>query len=68
MNNKQQFQISGTHCPACKRLIERRISEVNGVTEVDVDFETGKTEISATRALLKDEIQKALEGMEYKVI
>ena len=41
---------------------------MNGVAKVIVNFETGKTEISASRTLLKDEIQKVLEGMEYKVI
>ncbi len=68
MENKQIFQIKGTHCPACKRLIERRISGISGITTVEVNFENGKTELVSDRIIAKDEIQQVLEGMEYKVI
>ncbi len=68
MENKLQFIIKGTHCPACKRLIERRISEVEGVISVNVNFETGDTEIKTNRDISKDEIQQSLEGMEYQII
>ena len=68
MEKKVQFTIKGTHCQACKRLIERKFTSITGVVSVNVDFETGATEVTLTRDISNDEFQKALEGMEYKVI
>jgi len=68
MEKKIQITIKGTHCQACKRLIERKFGAINGVTLVNVNFETGETEVVLTRDISNDEFQKALEGMEYKVI
>ena len=68
MENKLQFKIKRTHCPACKRLIERKISTLSGVISVNVNFETGDTEIKTNRNISKDEIRESLEGMEYQII
>lgn len=57
--------INGTHCPACKKLIERKILGILDVTDVIVDFESGKTIVDSTREIGKEEINKALEGMPY---
>lgn len=64
--NNQTINISGTHCQACKKLVERKISTIVGVCGVNVDFETGKTVITANRNIKKEEINKALEGMPYE--
>lgn len=62
---KQILNITGTHCQACKKLIERKLSAITGVNSVDVDFETGKTVITADRNIEKEEVNKVLEGMPY---
>lgn len=63
--NSQTIFITGTHCPACKKLIEKKILTITGVSTVDVDFKTGKTVIVANRNIEKVEIKKVLEGMPY---
>ncbi len=68
MEKKVQLTIKGTHCQACKRLIERKFTAIAGVVSANVDFETGAAEIILTRDISNDEFQKALDGMEYKVI
>ena len=68
MEKNVQLTIKGTHCPACKRLIERKISAIAGVISVNVNFETGETEIKTNRDISKNEIQQSLEGMEYQII
>jgi len=65
---KQQFQIKGTHCPSCKRLIEKKVGGLSGVISVNVDFETGATDVFADRVILKDEIRECIAEMEYKVV
>ena len=62
---RQTINITGTHCPACKKLIEKRIMTIAGVNSVDVNFESGKTVIESTRQIYKQEINKALEGTDY---
>lgn len=42
---KKTFTIKGTHCNACKFLIEDIASEVTGLQSCVVDFKTGHTEI-----------------------
>lgn len=61
----QTINISGTNCPACKKLIERRIITISGVIKVDVDFSSGKTNIESNRLISKKEIEKILEGTPY---
>lgn len=39
---KQTIYIKGTHCPACKKLIEKRIMSIAGVDSVDVNFTSGE--------------------------
>ena len=59
------INITGTHCPACKKLIEKRIMTVTGVTSVNVDYITGETKIMANNEISKSEISKVLEGTDY---
>ena len=61
----QTIFITGTSCPACKKLIERRIITISGVVKVDVDYASGKTTVESNRLIGKDEIEKALEGTPY---
>jgi copper chaperone CopZ len=60
--------ITGTHCKACKMLIEDVCKEVPGVKSCNVDFETGKTEIGHDENLNWDILQKEIENLgEYKI-
>ena len=61
----QTIYITGTHCPACKKLIERKLSIIADVESIEVDYESGKTMITSNRTIGKEEINKALEGMPY---
>jgi len=40
---KTTFTIKGTHCAACKSLIEDIASEIPGITSCAMDYATGKT-------------------------
>ena len=57
--------ITGTHCPACKKIIEKRIMTISGVKGVIVDFVSGKTEILTDNEIAKTDINKSLEGTDY---
>ena len=42
---KTTITIKGTHCNACKALIEDVAKDVQGIQSCSVDFATGKTEV-----------------------
>lgn len=61
----QIINITGTHCPACKKLIEKRIISIAGVDSVDVNFTSGETKIIGDKEITKAEIKNVLEGTGY---
>jgi copper chaperone CopZ len=61
----QIINITGTHCPACKKLIEKRIMSIAGVDSVDVNFTSGETKITGDKEITKAEIKNVLEGTDY---
>ncbi len=65
---KTILTIKGTHCRACKLLIEDVCKDNKDVTSCDVNFETGRTEIEHTDGLDIESLKKELEGLgAYKV-
>ena len=60
--------IKGTHCNACKTLIEDVCKDIKGVKSCTVNFQTGKTIIEHDETLNWQEIKKEIESFEqYKV-
>lgn len=65
---KTAFTVKGTHCNACKLLIEEVCSEFKGVTSCLVDFKTGKTIVEHDPTVDVKKIGKEIEALgEYKV-
>jgi len=60
---KTIITVKGTHCNACRMLIEDICKESAGVTSCSVDFKTGKTTIEHDAKTdfkkIKFEIEKA---------
>jgi copper chaperone CopZ len=60
--------IEGTHCNACKLLIEDVSKEIKGVTSCKVDFQTGKTVIEHDGNFNLGLFKKEIESLgQYKV-
>ena len=65
---KTKFTIKGTHCKACKTLIEDVCKDIEGVKTCKVDFETGKIEIQHDDKLDLKILKNEIEGLGlYKV-
>ena len=65
---KTVLTIKGTHCKACKMLIEDVCRDNQEVASCDVNFETGRTEIEHTDRLDMEALKKEIEGLgNYKV-
>jgi copper chaperone CopZ len=65
---KQNILLQGLHCQACKKITEKRIGSLQGVESVSVDIDSQYAILVAQRVISKDEINKALEGTDYKAI
>lgn len=61
------FQLSGLHCESCKKISEKRVKKIEGVTEAVTNLETGDLTISGNRSIAKEEVVKALEETDYQV-
>jgi copper chaperone CopZ len=61
------FTLTGLHCESCKKISEKRVKKISGVTEVITNLETSELTISGDRAITKQEVVNALEGTDYQV-
>src|SRR3989344_3039732 len=41
MNKQIDLQITGMHCQSCEILIKEELSELSGISEINVDHKTG---------------------------
>ena len=67
--NKTIVTIQGTHCNACKLLIEDVCSEIKGVKSCTVNFQTGETVVEHDETLDWQVFKKEIENAgKYKVV
>lgn len=64
----QTFKLSGLTCPACKKIIEKKLYTIPGVFGAIVDHKTQTASIDANRIIQTLEIKDVLEGTQYEVI
>ena len=55
--------IEGTHCNACKLLIEDVCKDIKGVSSCSVDFETGRTVIEHDEQFAPATFKKEIESL-----
>lgn len=60
---KTTLTIQGTHCNACKMLIEDVCKDVQGISSCEVNFETGETTIEHDDSLDWDAFKEEIEGL-----
>ncbi len=65
---KQTIKLSGLTCPACKKVTEKRIGGIEGVTKVEVTIDSGIAVIDANKEVTILEIKEALRDTPYQVI
>jgi len=60
--------IKGTHCPACKLLIEDICKDFKEIRSCSVDYKTGKAELSHDEGFDTKALKKEIESTgQYKV-
>jgi len=64
----QTIKLSGLTCPACKKVTEKRIGGLNGVSKVEVTLNSGIATIDADREITILEIKEVLKDTPYQVV
>jgi copper chaperone CopZ len=66
---KTTITIKGTHCNACKALIEDVAHDVQGIQSCTVDLATGKTEVEYESDIALENFTKEINSLgNYEVI
>lgn len=60
---KTEFIIKGTHCKACKALIEDVCGDIKGVKSCTVNFQTGETVVEHDKDLDWKTFKKEIEAL-----
>lgn len=65
---KITFRIKGTHCKACKALIEDVCNEIPGIHSSNVNYETGETIVEHDGNLNFENLKNEIQSLgDYKV-
>ncbi len=68
MLKKIKIKIEGVHCKSCKILIETEIDVLNGVKDIDVDYQTKECQIEFDdQKISQKRIFETIEKLNYKV-
>ncbi len=64
----QTIKLTGLHCPACQKIIEKRFSKIPGVLSVSVTLVNNQAMITASDEITPAQLQIALEGTAYTIV
>jgi copper chaperone CopZ len=65
MNYK--IQLQGLHCDACKKIIQKRLGKLEGVTLVTVGLDTQSALVESTSTIVLQQVEGVLKDTDYKV-
>lgn len=65
MTETAQFRVLDFDCPTCASTVERALSNVEGVENVDVHYTTGRVEIDYDDAADPDSFAQTIEAQGY---
>lgn len=61
------YTVTGMHCGGCARSVTEEVSEVDGVTDVQVDLPTGKVTVTSEQDLDVADVRAAVEEAGYQL-
>jgi len=60
------IKISGMRCGHCQGAVTKALSEINGVTDVNVDLEKGEATYTATSEVSMESIKEAIAKIGFE--
>lgn len=65
---KKKISIEGMSCQHCVSHVKEALSELNGVTNVDVDLEAKSAVLEASADVKDEDIKYAVDDAGYEVV
>ncbi len=62
------YHVTGMTCGHCAAAVERELKKIPGVTEVDVNIETGAVKVASDALLERTDVAAAIEEAGYELI
>ena len=67
MSNETTITVTGMTCEHCVRSVREELSQLDGVSDVDVDLASGRVRISADGPVDDAAVRAAVEEAGYEV-
>ncbi len=62
------YTVSGMTCGHCAQSVTEEVSEVAGVTDVNVDLPTGKVTVTSDAPVSDDQVRAAVTEAGYELV
>ncbi|GAA1001003.1 heavy-metal-associated domain-containing protein [Nocardiopsis tropica] len=62
------YTVTGMTCGHCASSVREEISEIGGVTGVDVNVETGAVTVASEAELTRDQVEAAVTEAGYTLV
>ncbi|MPZ01094.1 MAG: cation-transporting ATPase [Actinophytocola sp.] len=62
------YTVSGMTCGHCAQSVTEEVSEVPGVTDVNVDLPTGKVTVTSEQPVSEDKVRAAVTEAGYELV
>ena len=63
----ESYTVTGMTCGHCVSSVTEQVSELPGVTDVQVELETGRVTVTSDRPLGEDQVRAAVEEAGYSL-
>jgi copper chaperone len=67
MSVTTEYLVSGMHCHHCVTAVTEEVSAIPGVTDVQVDLDTGELVVTSDTDLFFSDIEAAIDEAGYTV-
>ncbi|MBS1847621.1 MAG: heavy-metal-associated domain-containing protein [Actinobacteria bacterium] len=64
----KSYTVKGMTCGHCVASVTEEISEIAGVTDVTVDLETGRVDVTADGTVGDDAVRAAVDEAGYELV
>jgi len=62
------YTVTGMTCGHCVNAVTTELSGIDGVTDVDVDLETGRATVTSNEPLDRDTVAAAVDEAGYQLV
>ena len=63
----ETYNVTGMTCAHCVSSVTEEVSELPGVTDVQVELESGRVTVTSDAPLGEDKVRAAVEGAGYSL-